>query len=93
MSTAKPKLEMSSGSGVVDLGVVVVGAPGEHDAMTAVLLDPVDGLLAHGLDLFVEGGVGLVGGVHRGIDLGAGDLGPAHAAATLPRVAQRARPR
>ena len=67
---------------MVDLGVVVVGATGKHDAVTAVVLDPLKSLLAHGLDILVETRVGLKGGVDGGIDLGARDLGPTHATAT-----------
>ena len=78
---------MSSGEGVVDLGVVMVGASGEHDTVAAVLLDPVNRLLAHGLDVLVECGIRLVGGVHRGIDLGSRELGAAHAPA--PRLGIR----
>ena len=67
---------------MVDLGVVVVRAAGEHDAVATVVLDPLKGLLAHGLDVLVKTRVGLVGGVDGGIDLRARDLGTAHATAT-----------
>ena len=78
----KAKARDKLGQGVVDLGVVVVGAAGEHDAVTAVVLDPLKGLLAHGLDVLVETRIGLKGSVDGGIDLGARDLGTAHATAT-----------
>ena len=67
---------------MVDLGVVMVGTTGEHDAVTAVVLDPLKSLLAHGLDVLVETRIGLKGSVDSGIDLGARDLGPTHATAT-----------
>ena len=67
---------------MVDLGVVVVGTAGEYDAVAAVVLDPLKGLLTHGLDVLVETRIGLEGGVDGSIDLGARDLGTAHAAAT-----------
>ena len=67
---------------MVDLGVVMVGTTGEYDAVAAVVLDPLKSLLAHGLDVLVKTRVGLVGGVDGGIDLGARDLGTAHATAT-----------
>ena len=70
------------GQGVVDLGVVVVRTAGEHNAVAAVVLDPLKSLLAHGLDVLVETRIGLKGSVDGGIDLGARDLGTAHAAAT-----------
>ena len=54
--------------------------------MAAVLFNPVNGLLAHLLDALMEASVLLVGSVHRGVDLGTGDLGPAHAAAALLRI-------
>ena len=60
----------------------MVGTTGEHDAVAAVVLDPLKGLLAHGLDILVEASIGLKGGVDGGIDLGARDLGSAHATAT-----------
>ena len=44
--TAKPKRVHQLGDGVVDLGVVVVGAAGQHDAVGVVLLDPPQGLVA-----------------------------------------------
>ena len=81
MSTAKPKLAMSSGSEWLISGSLWYGAPGEHDAVAAVLLDPTHGLLAHGLDILMEACIGLVGGVHGVVHLGARELGPAHAAA------------
>lgn len=67
---------------MIDLGVVMVGTAGEHDAVAAVVLDPLKGLLAHGLDILVEARVGLKGSVDGGIDLGARDLGSTHATAT-----------
>ena len=70
------------GQRVIDLGIVMVGTAGEHDAMAAVPLDPMDGLLAHGLNSLVEASVLFVGGVHSGVDLGARDLGARHATAT-----------
>ena len=70
------------GQGVVDLGVVVVGTAGEHNAVAAVVLDPLKGLLAHGLDVLVETRIGLKGSVDGGIDLGARYLGAAHTTAT-----------
>ena len=78
----KAKARDKLGQGVVDLGVVVVGAAGEHNAMATVVLDPLKGLLAHGLDVLVETRIGLKGGVDGGIDLGARDLGTAHTTAT-----------
>ena len=78
----KAKARDKLGQGVVDLGVVMVGTTGEHDAVTAVVLDPLKGLLAHGLDVLVEARVGLKGSVDGGIDLGARDLGSTHATAT-----------
>ena len=72
--------------GVVDLGVVMVGTAGEHDAVTAVVLNPLKSLLAHGLDVLVETRIGLKGSVDGGIDLGARDLGTAHATATGLRI-------
>ncbi len=74
------------GDGVVDLGVVVVRAAGEHDTVGVVALDPVKRLVAgvgHGL-LEVE--VGLPRGVDGGVHLGAGDVGAPHAAAALGGV-------
>ncbi len=70
------------GQGVVDLGVVMVGTAGEYDTVAAVILDPLKGLLAHGLDVLVEARIGLKSSVDGGIDLGARDLGTAHATAT-----------
>ena len=67
---------------MVDLGVVMVGTAGEYDTVAAVILDPLKGLLAHGLDVLVEARIGLKGSVDSGIDLGARDLGTAHATAT-----------
>ena len=78
----KAKARDKLGQGVVDLGVVMVGTAGEHDAVTAVVLDPLKGLLAHGLDILVEARVGLKGSVDGGIDLGARDFRTAHATAT-----------
>ena len=78
----KAKARDKLGQGVVDLGVVMVGAAGEHNAVAAVVLDPLKSLLAHGLDVLVETRIGLKGSVDGGIDLGARDLGTAHAAAT-----------
>ena len=82
----KAKARDKLGQGVVDLGVVVVGTTGEHDAVTAVVLDPLKSLLAHGLDILVEARVGLKGSVDGGIDLGARDLGSTHATATGLRI-------
>lgn len=67
---------------MVDLGVVMVGTTGEYDAVAAVVLDPLESLLAHGLDVLVETRIGLKSSVDGGIDLGARDLGTAHATAT-----------
>ena len=78
----KTKARDKLGQGVVDLGVVVVRTAGEHDAVATVVLDPLKGLLAHGLDVLVETRIGLKGGVNGGIDLGARDLGSTHATAT-----------
>ena len=78
----KAKARDKLGQGVVDLGVVVVRTAGEYDAVAAVVLDPLKSLLAHGLDILVEARIGLEGGVDGSIDLGARDLGTAHAAAT-----------
>ena len=78
----KAKARDKLGQGVVDLGVVMVGTTGEHDTVTAVVLDPLKGLLTHGLDILVETRIGLKGGVDGGIDLGARDLGSTHATAT-----------
>ena len=78
----KAKARDKLGQGMVDLRVVMVGTTGEHDAVTAVVLDPLKGLLAHGLDVLVETRIGLKGSVDSGIDLGARDLGTAHATAT-----------
>ena len=72
--------------GVVDLGVIVVRTAGEHNAVTAVILNPLKSLLAHGLDVLVETRIGLKGSVDGGIDLGARDLGSAHATATGLRI-------
>ena len=72
---------MKLGQRMVDLGVVMVGATGEHDAMAAVFLDPMDGLLAHGLDGLVKASILLIGGVHGSVNLGTRDLRPCHAAA------------
>ena len=78
----KAKARDKFGQGVVDLGVVMVGTTGEHDAVTAMVLDPLKSLLAHGLDILVETRIGLKSSVDGGIDLGARDLGTAHATAT-----------
>ena len=78
----KAKARDKLGQGVVDLGVVMVGTAGEHDAVTAVVLDPLKSLLAHGLNILVETRIGLKGSVNGGIDLGARDLGTAHATST-----------
>ena len=78
----KAKARDKLGQGMVDLGVVMVGTTGEHDAVTAVILDPLKSLLAHGLDVLVETRIGLKGSVDSGIDLGARDFRTAHAAAT-----------
>ncbi len=53
----KPKARDELGQGVVDLGVGMVGAPGQHDAVPAVVLVPLHGALAHGLDLAMEAGI------------------------------------
>ena len=78
----KAKARDKLGQGVVDLGVVMVGTAGKHNAVAAVVLDPLKGLLAHSLDILVEARVGLIGGIDGGIDLGARDLATAHATAT-----------
>ena len=78
----KAKARDKLGQGVVELGVVMVGAAGEYDAVAAVVLDPLKSLLAHGLDILVEARIGLKGSVDGGIDLGARDLGSTHATAT-----------
>ena len=78
----KAKARDKLGQGMVDLGVVMVGAAGEHDAVTTVVLDPLKSLLAHGLDVLVETRIGLKGSVDGGIDLGARDLGSTHATTT-----------
>ena len=78
----KTKARDKLGQGVVDLGVVVVGTAGEHNAVAAVVLDPLKSLLAHGLDVLMKTRIGLIGGIDGGVDLGAGDLGSAHATAT-----------
>ena len=82
----KAKARDKFGQGMVDLGVVMVGTTGEHDAVTAVVLDPLKSLLAHGLDVLVETRIGLKGSVDGGIDLGARDLGSTHATATSLRI-------
>ena len=82
----KAKARDKLGQGVVDLGVVMVGTTGEHDAVTAVVLDPLKSLLAHGLDVLMETRIGLKGSVDGGIDLGARDLGSTHATATGLRI-------
>ena len=82
----KAKARDKLGQGMVDLGVVMVGTAGEHDAVTAVVLDPLKSLLAHGLDVLVETRIGLKGSVDGGIDLGARDLGSTHATATGLRI-------
>ena len=74
------------GDGVVDLGVVVVGAAGQHDAMGVVLLDPPQGLVTLAVHGVVEVHVGLPGGVDGLVDLGAGDVGATHATAALGGV-------
>ena len=71
---------------MVDLGVVMVGTAGEHNAVATVVLDPLKSLLAHGLDVLVETRIGLKGSVDSGIDLGARDLGTAYATATGLRI-------
>ncbi len=86
----KAKARDKLGQGMVDLGVVMVGTAGEHDAVTAVVLDPLKSLLAHGLDVLVETRIGLKGSVDGGIDLGARDLGRAH---DRDRLAHRPRGR
>ena len=78
----KAKARDKLGQGMVDLGVVLVGTAGEYDAVAAVVLDPLKGLLAHGLDILVEARIGLKSGVDSGIDLGARDFRTAHATAT-----------
>ena len=82
----KAKARDKLGQGMVDLGVVVVGAAGEHNAVATVVLDPLKSLLAHGLDVLVETCIGLKGSVDGGIDLGARDLGSTHATATGLRI-------
>ena len=82
----KAKARDKLGQGVVDLGVVMVGATGEHNTVSTVVLDPLKGLLAHRLDVLVETRVGLEGGVDGGIDLGARNLGTAYATATGLRI-------
>ena len=82
----KAKARDKFGQGVVDLGVVMVGTTGEHDAVTAMVLDPLKSLLAHGLDILVEARIGLKSSVDGGIDLGARDLGSTHATATGLRI-------
>ena len=82
----KAKARDKLGQGMVDLGVVMVGTTGEHNAMATVVLDPLKGLLAHGLDVLVETSVGLKGSINSGIDLGARDPGTAHATATGLRI-------
>ena len=82
----KAKARDKLGQGMVDLGVVVVGAAGEHNAVATVVLDPLKSLLAHGLDVLVETRIGLKGGVDGGINLGARDLGSTHATATGLRI-------
>ena len=82
----KAKARDKLGQGVIDLGVVMVGTTGKHDAVTAVVLDPLKSLLAHGLDVLVETSIGFKGSVDGGIDLGACDLWTAHATATGLRI-------
>ena len=82
----KAKARDKLGQGMVDLGVVMVGAAGEHNAVAAVVLDPLKGLLAHGLDVLVETRIGLKGSVDGSVDLGARDLGSTHATATGLRI-------
>ena len=60
----------------------MVGTTGEHNAVAAMVLDPLKSLLAHGLDILVEARVGLKSSVDGGIDLGARDFRTAHATAT-----------
>ena len=68
---------------MVDLGVVMVGTTGEHDAVTAMVLDPLKSLLAHGLDILVETRIGLKSAALTAASTsGARDLGTAHATAT-----------
>ena len=74
------------GDGVVDLGVVVVGAAGQHDAVGVVLLDPPQGLVALAVHGVVEVHVCLPSGVDGLVDLGAGDVGATHATAALGGV-------
>ena len=71
---------------MVDLGVVVVGAAGQHDAVGVVLLDPPQGLVALAVHGVVEVHVCLPSGVDGLVDLGAGDVGATHAAAALGGV-------
>ena len=61
------------GDGMVDLGVVVVGASGEHDAVAVVVLDPLEGVVAHAVHLVLELQVGVPGVVDRLVDLAARD--------------------
>ena len=82
----KAKARDKLGQGMVDLGVVMVGTTGEYDAVAAVVLDPLEGLLAHGLNVLVEARIGLKSSVDGGIDLGARDLGSTHATATGLRI-------
>ena len=82
----KAKARDKLGQGVIDLGVVMVRTAGEYDAVAAVVLDPLKGLLAHGLDILVEARIGLKSSVDGGIDLGARDLGTAHTTATGLRI-------
>ena len=58
------------GDGMVDLGVVVVGAPGQHDAVRARGLHPGQRLLALRADVALERLVLGPRGVHGGVNLG-----------------------
>ena len=74
------------GDGVVDLGVVVIGAPCQHDAVGVVLLHPGQGLVAGAVHGVLEVDVGLPGNVHGLVDLCAGDVLPVEASLALGGV-------
>ena len=74
------------GDGMVDLGVVVVGAPRQHDAVGVVLLHPGQGLVARAVHGVLKVDVGLPGNVYGLVDLGAGDVRTTEASLALGSV-------
>ena len=66
----QPEAGQQFRDGVVDLGVVVVGAPGQHDAVRAGGLHPSERFRAGRADVALEGLVFLPCGFHGGVHLG-----------------------